>query len=261
MLGILKYFVVLLFNVFLESKYRLKVLLNYRITQVEIEIKNVYAIERESGKKIQVDCKQLIHCLNEKIKYSHHIILNNLVNHFLKNLDSKSYLLEIDYKKYGKDYLLNLEMKQDMVPIIFPFYNLIELKKKNMNKIMFMESEDNLNDERLKLLEKYGGPFNDFYRSKGLGIPLLNIYSAKYEKFLFRGVNIKMEDTFLNEYEINSDNVGDVLCIQGSLDESKLSLNKESEKYILSNYKHFNVAPRQMIRGVIEWIFGKVKEE
>jgi len=261
MLSILKYLVVLLFNGFLESKYRLNVLFNYRVTQVEIEIKNVYAIDKDSGKRVNVDCKELIHCLNEKIKYSHHIILNNLVNYFLKKLDSKYYLLEIDYKKYGKDYLLNIEIKRDMDPVIFPFYNLRDLKGKNMNKIMFIESEDNLNEERLKLLEKYGGPFNDFYRSKGLGIPLLNVYSAKYEKFLFRDVNVKMEDTFLNEYEINSENVGDVLCIQGSLDESKLSLNEESEKYILNNYKNFNVAPRQIIRGIIEWLFGKVKEE
>ena len=42
---------------------------------------------------------------------------------------------------------------------------------------MFIDSQDTLNEERLKMLEKYGGPFNDFYRSKGLGIPLKNIYS------------------------------------------------------------------------------------
>ena len=261
MWGLLKYISVFLFNFILESKYRLKVLLNYRVTPLEIEIRNVYAIDKNSGKKIVIDCRKIINSLNDKIKYSHHIILNNLVNYFIKNLDSKEYLLEIDYKKYGKEYIINFEIVNDLQPIIFPFYNLNELKQKNMNKIMFIDSQDTLNEERLKMLEKYGGPFNDFYRSKGLGIPLRNIYSAKYEKFIFRNVNLKMEDTFLNEYEINNKKVDEILEIEGSLDVSKLKSNEDSEKYILSNYKHFHVAPKQLLQGVLDWIFGKVKEE
>jgi len=151
---------------------------------------------------------------------------------------------------------------------MFPFYNMADLRKKNMNKVMFIEmvgNDDGLNEERVRMLERYGGPMNDFYGLKGLGIKLGNIYSVRGGCFLFRGVKLRMEDTFLNEYEVGEDNVEEVFRIKGGLEDVELTRNEENEKFIMGKYKKFNMDGKMFIYGLYNWvvnsIYGKSKDE
>ena len=67
-----------------------------------------------------------------------------------------------------------------------------------------------------------------------------------------------MEDSFLNEYEIDS---GEVLKIKNNLDETKLDKNSKNEKYILQRFNDFRLDGKMIFYGIIRWIFGNKKEE
>ena len=116
-----------------------------------------------------------------------------------------------------------------------------------------------MNMERNKLLNQYAGPIGDFYKSKNLGIPLSNLYSLKYKDFLFRDVRLKLDDLFLNEYEINRENEDEVFQLKRNLDETKINKYNTNEEYILNNNKKFNLDWRNTIAGAFYWIFGKKK--
>lgn len=257
MIGFITKFLLYFFNNILEAKYRIKVLLNNRKQKNEIEIQNIYIINKNTGELLDINLKNNINKLNEKIKYNHEILLNKYID---LNLEKNGeYLIELDYKKYGKFYIFNYEY--DEREVMFPFYNLVDLKYKNMNKILDIEQidcNDGLNEERLLMLERYGGPLNDFYRLRDLGIILGNIYSVKKGKFLFRDVNLKMEDTFLNEYNIGRDNEGDVFEIKGGLEDIKLTRNEENEKYILGKYKKFNLDGIMFLKGFYQYFYKMV---
>ena len=80
--------------------------------------------------------------------------------------------------------------------------------------------------ERNNIINQYSGPIGDFYTSKNLGICISNLYSLKYKDFLFRDVRLKMEDLFLNEYDINRDNQNNVFKLKRNLDEKKINKYK-----------------------------------
>lgn len=252
-------FIVWIFNNILEAKYRIKVLLLHRKEKNEIEIKNIYIVHRKNGMIIHRDLSDSISKLNYRIKYNHEILLNKYLNNIglEKNGD---YLIEIDYKKYGKDYIFNYEY--DRREVMFPFYHIMDIKHKNMNKIMDIEcvdgEDDGLNMERIRMLEMYGGPLNDFYSLRGLGIKLENIYSVINRKFLFRDVNLHMEDTFLNEYRIGKKDENEVLKIKGGLEDIVLTRNEENEKYILAKYNRFNMDGVMFIKGLYIWLYKKI---
>jgi hypothetical protein len=126
------------------------------------------------------------------------------------------------------------------------------------NKIVEIDCCQEERAEALSLLLNYGGPLNDFYISKNNGIPLNRIYSHKLNKFPFRGMKYKMEDSFLNEYEIDSDQV---LKIKNNLDETKIVNDEKNEKYILERFNHFRLDGKMIFYGIIRWIFGNKKEE
>jgi len=255
-----------IFNIVLEIKYKIKVYITNKNQKNEIDIKNIYIINKNTSEIINLDLHCIIKKLNDKIKYNHQITLNN----YLESLNLKknsSLLVEIDYKKYGKDYIFNFELCDKKV--MFPFYNIVDIKNKNMNKIMFIEcidNDDGRNEERIRMLERYGGPLNDFYALRGLGIKLGNIYSVKERCFLFRGVKLKMEDTFLNEYEVGENNMEEVFKIKGGLEDVELKRDEENEKYIMGKYKKFNMDGMMFVRGIYKWIYNaiygiKCKEE
>lgn len=249
------------FNLFLETKYRIKVYLNKNSNKNQIVIKDIYFIDKISGKILNLNTKQYLNKINELLKYSKHIILNNVVENELKN-NVENFIMDIEYSKNGKDYKINFILNEGVI-LQFPVYGFNELKRKNMNKIVSINCSE-FNEERLKLLEKYGGPLNDFYESRDLGISLNMLYSVKYEKFLFRGVNLEMEDTFLNTYVVNEENVGSVLKIKGGLEDNELKEDCENEKYILSKYRKLDLSGRDFMNGFMRYIkgiiFGKEKE-
>ena len=125
------------------------------------------------------------------------------------------------------------------------------------------EGEENmdLNMERNKLMNLYCGPIGDFYNSKNLGIPICNLYSLKYKDFLFRDVRLKMEDLFLNEYDINGENETKIFQFKKNLDDTKINNYNTNEEYILKTYNKFNLDWKKTLVGVFYWIFGKNKNE
>ena len=256
MIAFITKFIVWVFNNFLEAKYKLKVLLWHRKEKNEIEIKNIYLIHKESGKIICKDLSDSISKLNYKIKYNHKICLSEYLCDIGIEKNGE-YLIEMDYKKYGKDFIFNYEYNER--DVLFPFYHIVDLKHKNMNKIMDIEQigeDDGLNGERLRMLEMYGGPLNDFYSLRGLGIKLGNLYSVKENKFLFRDVELKMEDAFLNEYSIGKEDEDEVLKIKGGLENITLTRDEENEKYILGKYNKFNMDGVMFIKGLYNWIYS-----
>jgi hypothetical protein len=253
MVNILKF----IFNLFFELKYWLL----YSFTKKEVncvEIQSVYLIDKNTKKNKILEIKKIV------TQIGNYIFLNNNI----ENIENKeNYLIDVGFKWNKKDYRINFELEQKDDNIILPFFNLNDIKRKINNQIIFVEDDtdniDNIemNIERNKLLNIYCGPIGDFYDSKGFGIPLLNLYSLKYNDFLFRDVRLKMEDLFLNEYKINAENQNHIFQFKNNLDDTKINKYNQNEEYILKTYHKFNLDWKNTIIGVFYWIFGKKKNE
>lgn len=246
MINILKF----LFNVYFELKYRLL----YYFTTNENNI-----IDIQNGYLIHKNTKELkeINIFNFVKKIGHKIIINIDI---LENED----ILDIGYKWNKKDYRIQFYTNPSVDRIIFPFFSLNDIKMKINNQIIIVEDESgniDKNIERNKIINQYSGPMGDFYESKNLGIKISNLYSLKYKDFLFRDVRLKMEDLFLNEYEVNNENQNKVFLFKRNLDETKINKYNTNEDYILKTYDKFNLDWNKTIIGIFTWIFGKKKNE
>lgn len=241
MVGILNKIFSFLFNMFFEFKY----FKNKNISK-DVSIKNIYFIYEDEV----VEYSDSINQLNDKIKYSSSISLT-----FLKKIIKSECIIEILYRKNNIDYIVNFQSNNiDYFPLYTKDDNLI----RNPNKIVEIDCEPEYRTELISLLSMYGGPLNDFYISKNNSIPLNRIYSHKLNKFPFKEKRFKMEDSFLNEYEIDSDQV---LKIKNNLDETKIVNNENNERYILQRFNHFRLDGKMIFYGIIQWIFGNKKEE
>jgi hypothetical protein len=246
MMNILKF----LFNLYFEIKYRLL----YYFTPIKkecTEIQNAYIIQKNTKEFTLLNTSEFI----KKIGNEFIINFNNNQN------DS---LLDIGFKWNKKDYRIQFSLVPNNNIIIFPFFSLDDIKSKTNNQIIMVEdSSDNIeiNMERNKLINQYCGPLGDFYKSKNFGISLSNLYSLKYKDFLFRDVRLKLEDIFLNEYEINGDNQDNIFEFKRNLDETKINKYNTNEDYILKTYNKFNLDWKKTIVGVLNWIFCKKKNE
>ena len=245
MVNILK----LLFNLYFEIKYRLLFYFNKNQTNI-IEIQNSYAIHK--------DTKELKPIYNlDFIKYVGHEILIYSKNH-------EDYILDVGFKWNKKEYRVQFLPDSNTDRFVFPYFNLNDIKLKTNNQIIMVEDNTGnieLNIERNKIINQYSGPMGDFYKSKNFGIPLCNLYSVKYKDFLFRDVRLKMEDLFLNEYEIDETKQNEVFEFKRNLDETKLNKYSTNEDYILKTYDKFNLDWKKTIIGIFTWIFGKKKNE
>jgi hypothetical protein len=254
MVNLLKF----VFNLFFELKYWLLYYFNSKTEVNSVEIQSVYLIDKNTKKNKILENQKII------TKIGNHIFLNNNIENIE---DKQNYLIDIGFKWNKKDYRINFELgqkEQNDNDIIFPFFNLNDIKRKINNQIILVEDDtDNIemNMERNRLLNLYGGPIGDFYNSKGFGIPLVNLYSLKYNDFLFRDVRLKMEDLFLNEYKINAENQNHIFKFKNNLDDTKINKYNQNEEYILNTYRKFNLDWKNTIIGVFYWIFGKKKNE
>jgi hypothetical protein len=245
MVNILKFF----FNLYFEIHYRIIYYLKKNNNCI-IEIENAYYINKVT---------------KEIIKINNFDIIKKIGNNFIITVNNKvDYILDIGYisnkKKYRVQFLIN--SYDDL--FIFPLYNLDDIKNKVNNKIIMINDDsknEEKNIERNNILNQYSGPIGDFYKSKNIEIPICNLYSIKYNEFLFRDVRLKMEDLFLNEYEINTENQNKVFEFKRNLDETKINKYNINEDYILKNYNKFNLDWKKTFIGVIYWIFGKKKNE
>ncbi len=245
MVNILKF----LFNLYFELKYRFLYYFTKRTNNI-IEIQNMHLINKDTKELHELNISQVVK------KIGHEIIIT-CSNH-------PGYLLDVGYKWNNKYYIIQFLLDQNINKIIFPFFSLNDIKMKVNNQIIMVEDNSGnieLNIERNKLINQYCGPIGDFYKSKNFGIPLSNLYSLKYKDFLFRDVRLKMEDLFLNEYEINKENQNEVFEFKRNLDETKLNKYSTNEDYILKTYDKFNLEWKKTIIGVFYWIFGKKKNE
>jgi hypothetical protein len=246
MVNILKF----LFNLYFEIKYRLL----YYFTKSKkqcIEIQNAYIIQKNT--------KELTVLYNTEFikKIGHEIIINF-------NNNQNDSILDIGFKWNKKNYRIQFLLVPNINIIIFPFFNLYDIKMKINNQIIMVENDSGdieMNMERNKLINQYCGPIGDFYKSKNFGIPLSNLYSLKYKDFLFRDVRLKLEDLFLNEYEINRDNQDEIFQLKRNLDETKINKYNINEDYILKTYNKFNLDWKKTIVGVLNWIFSRKKNE
>lgn len=241
MVAILNRIFSFLFNMFFEFRY----FQNKNISK-DVSIKNIYFIYEDEV----IEHSDSISHLNDKIKYSSSISLT-----FLKKLIKKDCIIEIIYRKNNNDYIINFPSNTIEY---FPLYTKDDNLRRNPNKIVEIDCDSDERLEILSLLQKYGGPLNDFYISKNNGIPLNRIYSHKLNKFPFRETCYKMEDSFLNEYEIDSEQV---LKIKNNLDETKIVNDEINEKYILQRFNHFRLDGKMIFYGIVKWIFGNKKEE
>ena len=241
MVAILNRLFSFLFNMFFELRY----FQNKNISK-DVLIKNIYFIYDDNI----IEHSDSISHLNDKLKYSSSISLT-----YLKKQIVKECIIEILYRKNNNDYVVNFPSN---TIDNFPLYTKDDNLRRNPNKIVEIDCDPDERCELLSLLIKYGGPLNDFYISKNNGISLNRIYSHKLNKFPFREMKYKMEDSFLNEYEIDS---GEVLKIKNNLDETKLDKNSKNEKYILQRFNHFRLDGKMIFYGIIRWIFGNKKEE
>ena len=241
MVAILNRLFSFLFNIFFELRY----FQNKNISK-DVSIKNIYFIYDDNI----VEYSDSISNLNDKIKYSSSISLI-----YLKKQIIKDCIIEIVYRKNNIDYIVNFPSN---TIDYFPLYTKDDNLRRNPNKIVEIDCCQEERAELLSLLIKYGGPLNDFYISKNNGIPLNRIYSHKLNKFPFTETRYKMEDSFLNEYELNSDQV---LKIKNNLDETKIINDEQNEKYILQRFNHFRLDGKMIFYGIIQWIFGNKKEE
>jgi hypothetical protein len=254
MVNLLKF----VFNLFFELKYWLLYYFNSKTEVNSVEIQSVYLIDKNTKKNKILENQKII------TKIGNHIFLNNNIENIE---DKQNYLIDIGFKWNKKDYRINFELgqkEQNDNDIIFPFFNLNDIKRKINNQIILVEDDtDNIemNMERNRLLNLYGGPIGDFYNSKGFGIPLVNLYSLKYNDFLFRDVRLKMEDLFLNEYKINAENQNHIFKFKNNLDDTKINKYNQNEEYILNTYRKFNLDWKNTIIGVFYWILGKKKNE
>jgi len=254
-LNILLKILIYIFNLILEIKYKIKRAIFKRTQGIDTVIENIYLIDSESNEKIEIPHKY-VQDKNDILKYSKFVIVSDLARKISLNNDYEKYLLEIEFKKHNKTYLFNFKL-DGVNQVFFPIYNTNDIKKKNMNKISEIDADDEYKD----LLIKYGGPLNDFYISKDLGIPIKNIYDSNKHFFPFRNNNYKMEDVFFNEYIVGPDgNIkpDDVLILKNTLDDTKIKANENSEQYILKNYN--KIDSKAIIWGVINWLFGRQKQ-
>ena len=246
MINILK----LLFNIYFELKYQLL----YYFTKCEnniIDIQNGYLIDKNTKELIEINIFDFI----KKIGHETIIYIELLKN---------EHILDIGFKWNKKDYRIQFYPDSSTGRVIFPFFNLNDIKRKINNQIIMVEDESgniDKNMERNKIMNQYSGPIGDFYKSKKFGIKISNLYSLKYKDFLFRDVRLKMEDLFLNEYEINNENQNEVFEFKRNLDETKINRYNTNEDYISKTYDKFNLDWKKTIIGVIYWIFGKKKNE
>ena len=246
MVNILKF----LFNLYFEIKYRLL----YYFTKSKkqcIDIQNAYIIQKDTKEFKLLNNTEIIK------KIGHEIIINFNNNH-------NDSILDIGFKWNKKDYRIQFSLAPNINIIIFPFFNLSDIKMKINNQIIMVNDDScniEMNMERNKLINQYCGPLGDFYKSKNFGIPLSNLYSLKYKDFLFRDVRLKLEDLFLNEYEVDGTNQNEILKLKRNLDETKINKYNTNEDYILKTYNKFNLDWKKTIVGVLNWIFTKKKNE
>ena len=246
----------ILFNLYffvLNLFYKIKHKLNAKSIN-DIHINKIYYINSDTNEICGYAHEKDIDNLNYRLKYSLRVPINSVLN----NNKNGNYLVEFDYTRNGKNYLFNTPLNKS--PLLFPIYDLDELKNKNPNKICEITSKSKSEideDEILSLLEKYGGPLNDFYITKKMVIPVERMYSKKLGFFPFRNNTVILGDTFLNEYVM--ENQGNII-IKNSLDIHKISTNIDSEKYIKSHFKKFEISGSSTIFGLIKWIFGKQKD-
>jgi hypothetical protein len=245
MVNILKF----LFNLYFELKYRFLYYFTKRTDNI-IDIQNIHLINKDTKELHELN-------INQVVKKIGHEIIITCNNH-------PGYLLDVGYKWNNKYYIIQFLLDQNIDKIIFPFFSLNDIKMKVNNKIIMVE--DNLgnielNLERNKLINQYCGPIGDFYESKNFGIPLYNLYSLKYKDFLFRDVRLKMEDLFLNEYEVDGTDQNEIFQFKRNLDDTKLNKYSTNEDYILKTYDKFNLEWKKTIIEVFYWILGKKKNE
>jgi hypothetical protein len=233
-----------LFNLFIEFKY-FKNKLNK-----DTSISSIYFIYDEQIEEHTSSINEL----NRKLKYSSHISLN-----FLKEYIKNNGIIQINYTKNNREYIVNFDINNNSPKdISFPIYSKEMILRRNANKIVDINCTKEDRNELLSLLDKYSGPLNDFYLSKDNGIPLNRIYSYKLFNFPFKGKKYIFEDSFLNEYEMESENV---LKIKNTLDETKINDNNQNEQFILNKFNNFKLDGKMMFYGIIQWIFGNKKEE
>jgi hypothetical protein len=239
-----------LFNLYFEIKYQILYYFTKRESNI-VDIQNAYLINKETKNLKQIDN---LDCIK---KIGHEIVI-----FFNDNLTE--YILDIGFKWNKKDYRIQFMPDSKMDRIIFPFFSLNDIKTKSNNQIIIVEdeSEDNeINIERKNLINQYCGPIGDFYESKNLGISISNLYSLKYKDFLFRDIQLKLEDLFLNEYEINSENQNKVFQFKRNLDDTKLNKYSKNEDYILKTYDRFNLDWKKIIVDIFNRIFCKKRTE
>jgi len=245
MVNILKF----LFNFYFEIKYRLLFYFTKRESNI-VNIQNAYLINKDTKELKSIDNMNFIKNIGHEI--------------FINTSNQYNYILDIGFKWNKKEYRIQFAPDSTKDIIIFPFFSLNDIKTKANNQIIIVTDDSGnseLNMERNILINQYCGPIGDFYKSKNLGISISNLYSLKYKDFLFRDVRLKMEDIFLNEYEVDGTNQNDVFQLKRNLDDTKLNKYSTNEDYILKTYDKFNLDWKKMIFGVINWIFGKKKTE
>lgn len=239
-------------NSFFECLFKLFIKIKYfrNKSNEDTSISSIYFIY---DKKLEEHTSS-INKLNKKLKYSSHISLN-----FLKEYIKNNGIIQINYKKNNREYIINFDVnKNSTKDISFPIYSKEMILKRNANKIVDINCKKEDRNELLLLLDRYSGPLNDFYLSNDNGIPLSRIYSHKLCDFPFKGKKYIIEDSFLNEYEIESE---DVLKIKNTLDETKINDNNQNEQFILNKFNYFKLDGKMMFYGMIKWIFGNKKEE
>jgi hypothetical protein len=246
MVHILKF----LFNLYFEIKYQILYYFTKRESNI-VDIQDAYIIDKKTKELKSMNNLDFI----KKIGHEIFLIFND-------NLSE--YILDIGFKWNKKDYRIQFTPDSKMDRIIFPFFSLNDIKTKSNNQIVIVEdgSEDKqINIERKKLINQYSGPMGDFYKSKNLGISISNLYSLKYKDFLFRDIQLKLEDLFLNEYEINYENQNEVFQFKRNLDDTKLNKYSTNEDYILKTYDKFNLDWKKIIVDIFNRIFCKKKTE
>jgi len=246
-----------LFNFFLGLKYNIKRFILKIQHKQELVIEDLYFINTKTNEVLHINYYYLDN-LNLLLRYSNFVPIQNILNSITTN-DINNYLLEFKYKKNNKKYTINFALKDNIQKLSFPIYHQNDMKHINMNKIVDIDDDNDL----LELLSRYGGPLNDFYISKDLGISLNNIYSTERKEFPFRNKNYKLEDIFLNEYKIGPDNdikPNQVLILKNTLDNSKIHKYDNNEQYILKNYKKLKIEGKSIIAGLFNWIFAKQKQ-
>ena len=245
MVNILKF----LFNLYFELKYRFLYYFTKRTNNI-IEIQNMHLINKDTKESHELNISLFVK------KIGHEIIITCS--------NQPGYLLDIGYKWNNKYYIIQFLLDPNIDKIIFPFFSLNDIKMKVNNQIIMVEDNSGniqLNIERNKLINQYCGPIGDFYKSKNFGIPLSNLYSLKCKDFLFRDVRLKMEDLFLNEYEVDGTNQNEVFQFKRNLDETKINKYNTNEDYILKTYDKFNLDWKKMIVEIFNRIFCKKKNE